>query len=485
MYHIISISVIILIIVYLLCRGESKEQFALGKNYSIRYNNSDKNVEIYNIVSKIVGDKVSGLKFNGIDSYMRIPDISLNKYTLTFIIKFDNVNKSQTLISNGWELMTDKGLLTVVYKNETVVLEKTILPNEFVQIAVMVANNDITLFLDGIQLTKTFKNKIPSGDILIGKGSFKGIIGEIALFTEIKNTKELCDMYDSCNIRGCSFIANGATRNDCYKNCMDNADDDCGSETCANKCYNKDISDWKPPCEFTPYGSDIFSCMNHCSTKKSCNYGDCQKLCQECKNTDTCPWAVNEYEEETNPYVPELPPDIEGRPTPPKIKVTPYNGKLLIEWLRASPTKPKAAAAAAAATTEAAVSTTEAAASSAEAAVATTASAAATTASAATDASGATTYVCVMFKTLNKKEGVNLSMVPYPNCKKCSFVVDNLKEDEFYSVGIRGYNKNGLGRISNIVSMLPKFKVNPEKVPTATNPPVQNVSTNHYCNAKN
>ena len=438
MYHIISISVIILLIVYLLCRGESKEQFALGKNYSIRYNNSDKNVEIYNIVSKIVGDKVSGLKFNGIDSYMRIPDISLNKYTLTFIIKFDNVNKPQTIVSNGWDLMVEKGVLSLDYKNESFTLEKSIIPNEFVQIAVMVANKDITLFLDGIQLTKTFKNKMIPGDILIGKGTFKGIIGEIALFTEIKNTKELCDMHDSCNIRNCSFIANGATRDDCYKNCMDNADDDCGSETCANKCYNKDISDWKPPCEFTPYGSDIFSCMNHCSTKKSCNYGDCQKLCQECKNTDTCPWVVNTEEEETNPYVPESPPDIKGRPTPPKIKVTPYNGKLLIEWTRSK-----------------------------------------------ASSSAATAYVCVMFKTLNKKEGVNLSMVPYPNCTKCSFVVDNLKEDEFYSVGIRGYNKNGLGRISNLVSMLPKFKVNPEKVPTATNPPVQNVSTNHYCNAKN
>ena len=468
MYHIISIIVIILIIYYLLFRVESKEQFALGKNYSIRYNNSDKNVEIYNIVSKVIGDKVSGLKFNGTNSYMRIPDISLNKYTLTFIVKFDNVNNSQTIASSGWNLVAEKGVLSVNYKNESATLEKTLTSNEFVQIAITVANNDITLFLDGIQLTKTFTNKVSRGDILVGKTNdklsqpFKGIIGEIALFSEIRTTKELCDMYDSCNLRGCSFIVNGATRDECYKNCMDNADDDCNANTCANKCYNKDTSNWKPPCDFTPYGSDIFSCMDHCSTKKSCNYGDCQKLCQECKNPDTCPWVKVAIDEaDPNPYTPELAYDPEGRPPAPKIRVTPYNGKLLIEWQRAKTVAPVATASAAA----------------------TTASAAAT--ASATASAAATAYVCVIFKTLNKKEGVNLSMVPYPNCTKCSFVVDNLKEDEFYSVGIRGYNKKGLGRISNIVSMLPKFKANPVKVPLATNPPSKAVTEHHFCNAKN
>jgi hypothetical protein len=413
----------------------SIEAFALGQNYSIKYNNSDKNVEIYNIISKVIGDKVSGLKFNGSSSFLKIPDSNLDKYTLTFLAYFENANIKQSLVESGWRLTVENGMLNINYKNETLSLEKEIQTKEYIQIAIKKDGNTLTIFFDGIQSSKLFTSKIENKDIIMGK-SFEGVIGEIALFSEIKTTEDLCDMYDSCDLRGCSFIPSGATRNECYQTCMDSG---CDAEACSNKCYNKDTSRWKPPCEFKPYGSDIFSCMNHCNTKNSCNYGDCQKLCQECTNPDTCPWIITpDSGPEPNPYTPPSLYDPEGKPMAPKIKVTPYNGKLMIAWDKS--VQPN---------TEPVLS-----------------------------------YVCVMFKTLNKTEGVNLSMVPYPTCSKCSFVVDNLNEDEFYSVGIRAYNNKGLGRISNIVSMQPKFKKNPPTAPMATSAPAQ-VTQTHFCNAKN
>ena len=55
---------------------------------------------------------------------------------------------------------------------------------------------------------------------------------------------------------------------------MDSEDSNCNDEACFNKCHNTLTSKWKRPCEFEPYGDNIFNCVNTCVTKNNCDYLD-------------------------------------------------------------------------------------------------------------------------------------------------------------------------------------------------------------------
>lgn len=490
------ILLLISICLYLLNCNCSKnlENFELGSNYNINYNASKKIVQIFNISSKVVGDKTgSGLSFNGQNSFLKIPKSELNRYTLSFIINFNNTDKRQSIINNGWELYIENSYLYIVFENEKLLLEKRIEPKEYVHMAVLVENNknNITLFLDGIQISKEFNKKFTNRDIIMGRSKtggsfFKGIISEISLYSTIISNTELCNMFNSCGLKDCKFVPNGNTPDECYSNCLNSKEENCDETNCANKCLNPNTRSWKKPCNFIPYGSDIFSCIDKCASEKTCNYKECQRMCQECKNLDNCPWNIVENVEEPNPFQPELLDDnLDGQPIPPKIKVKPYNGKLLIEWNQPKQRSYKKQLYIKKNNINSDVSTTT---------------------NNPTNNTNTTkqpiinensvennivveteepikAYVCILYKTLNKQEGIRLSMVPYPKCKKCSFVVDNLNEDEFYSVGIRAYNNKGLSKLSNIISVQPKYKIKikaPE--PTESNDTKETI---HYCNPKN
>jgi len=441
--------VFITIIITKYFKTQIKENFIIGKKYNIKYNSNKKEIELYNIVSKAVSDKINGFRFDGKSSYINIPDMSKNKYTITFLVSFNNIQRTQILVYSKYRLYIENSILYVSHNNEKFFIEKKIKPKEFIHIALIVNNKDITLFLDGIQSTKTFKTKFNSNNIILGKNNtdtkfFKGIIGEIQLYTEILSINELCDMYDSCNLSECGFIPNGKTREECYRNCKDNDDPECNRDACVNKCFNVETSTWKPPCEFTAYGDDIFNCIDHCSKKNSCNYSDCTDICKQCKDLDNCPWAQPDDGIEPNPYKPDLLYDPKGAPLAPKIQVKTYNGKVLISWNKAKRyiLAPETTANSETRSTPTSTGRSE-------------------PKKILVDDDTIIAYVCILYKTLNKKDGIDMSLVPYPNCKKCSYVIDNLDENTYYSVGIRGYNKEGLSRISNLISFIPKFKMKP------------------------
>ena len=73
-----------------------------------------------------------------------------------------------------------------------------------------------------------------------------------------------------------------------------------------------------------------------------------------------------------------------------------------------------------------------------------------------------------------------MAKVPYPKCNNCKFVIDDLDMDTFYSVGIRAYNKKGLSKMSNLVSIKPKYKKNVKKESKPTQKP-ENIVKNEYC----
>jgi len=440
--------ILILLLVFILCLLlKNKETFQPNAtNYEIDYDKEKKEIELFNISSKIMGDSVSGFKFNGNGSYIQIPNMELEYYTLSFIVYLDKVKERQYLLANDWELYVENSNLTLKHLNQKFVFEKEIEAKTYTHISVKVNKKQIIIFFEGTEIEYTFNNNFDIKPFLLGTNNNKnnfmlGLLGEIKLFSDILTNKQLCDLHDSCKLKACAYVTDGKTRDECYQNCMDSPYKDCKEEACTNKCYNKSTSGWKPPCEFKPYGSDIFSCMNFCTSKNNCNYSNCQEICEKCEDPEVCPWILSDEQiVNPNPYEPVEITKLEGEPIAPKIFLVPYNGKFLVKW-----NKPK---------------TYE------------------------TQEGNIDKYVCFLYKTLNKGEGIQMSKVPHPNCTDCKYVIDNLDKDVYYSVGIRAFNKKGLSKMSNIVSMKPIYKGNKAPVQVPTRAPDKK-ETYEYCNPTN
>tara|TARA_E500000178_G_C17013067_1_gene751503 strand:+ start:1104 stop:2432 length:1329 start_codon:yes stop_codon:yes gene_type:complete len=439
MYLNLLILIIILVITYFLLKNS--EHFT--SSYQIDFDNDKKPVKLFNISSKIMGNNVNGFKLSGNDSYIEIPNMDLDLFTLSMIVYLKNSVNKQYLVSGGsLEIYIENKNIVIKHKNQKFVFDKELKSNKYIHLAFKFENKKIIIFVDGPEKVYNLNNRLNLGKLFLGSSLTKdnfmeGIIGEIKIFSDIKTNSQLCLLHDSCKLRTCSFEPNGKNRDECYQNCIDSTDNDCNEEACTNKCYNKSTSNWRPPCEFKPYGSDIFSCMNHCVTKNNCDYKNCKDICENCEDHETCPWISKKEEVEDAPeFKPVDISKLNGEPLPPKIFVTPYNGKLLINW-----SKPN--------TYEEQDGDVE-------------------------------EYVCLFFKTLNKSEGVQMAKVPYPKCNNCKFVINDLDMETFYSVGIRAYNKKGLSKMSNLVSMKPKYKQNIKKQSAPTQPP-ENIVRNEYC----
>ena len=433
---------LLLIIIIVLLSKPNIENFQTNKTrYVIDFDNETKPSHMYNIVSKTMGDNVSGFNFNGVNSYIEIPNMDLDVFTISMIVYMTNMDKKQYLMSGDMEVYVENGQLYMKHKNQKTVFKNGIEVNKYNHLAFKIQNKKLIVFFDGTEIEYDFTNKINYTTLNIGTNNikdtfFKGLIGEIKVFSSVKTNSDLCKLHDACQLQSCKFDPNGESRDECYKNCIDSKDNDCNDEACTKKCLNESTSNWKPPCEFKPYGSDIFSCMNFCVTKNNCNYKNCQQLCESCDDVDVCPWIAKKPNVKNKPvFKPVDTSKLNGEPLPPKIFVLPYNGKFLIKWT--PPNKYEG------------------------------------------QEGDIEEYVCFVYKTLNKAEGVQMSKVPFPECKDCKFVVDELDLDTYYSVGIRAYNKKGLSKMSNLVSMKPKYKKNikktddrPKETATTVSPPL-------------
>ena len=113
----------------------------------------------------------------------------------------------------------------------------------------------------------------------------------IDLFKSYKTSGELCNIWKSCGFTSCNYYEGGnqtQSRDECYKDCLKVSN--CSTNECYNKCYNIKISNWSE-CNFKAYGKTPQDCIKICSTtNNSCNYADCQYLCNKCKDPNICYW---------------------------------------------------------------------------------------------------------------------------------------------------------------------------------------------------
>tara|TARA_Y100000590_G_C15616070_1_gene975803 strand:+ start:195 stop:887 length:693 start_codon:yes stop_codon:yes gene_type:complete len=166
-------------------------------------------------------------------------------------------------------------------------------------------------------------------------------------------------------------------------------------------------------CEFKASGNSQMDCINKCHLP-GCSYLNCERICNKCVDEkERCPWdpEVDLIKGGTRKKGLSKVSIANKTPSEPKIGVSATYGKAKIYFKRPDSKKIKING-----------------------------------------------YVYYLFKTFNKNEGVKMGLMPNKKCVTCEKVFDKLDPDTAYSLSVRGYNQNGLGKMSNIVMFKPVDK---------------------------
>ena len=163
-------------------------------------------------------------------------------------------------------------------------------------------------------------------------------------------------------------------------------------------------------CLFVPRGHSVQSCIDRCHNREdrkywggdSCTNKNCTNICIGCKDKDLCQWITSEnvYKEVT---VPNPPPKQE-------ITVIEGNARALLLW-----------------------STIE------------------------NNGQPNKAFLVKYFKTYKPFEGVKMAsvVVEDENAKNFSYQLENLDNNEYYSVGVMAVNETDVGPISNVEQISP------------------------------
>tara|TARA_B100000989_G_C19528670_1_gene468363 strand:+ start:255 stop:941 length:687 start_codon:yes stop_codon:yes gene_type:complete len=161
-------------------------------------------------------------------------------------------------------------------------------------------------------------------------------------------------------------------------------------------------------CDFKATGNSPIDCINRCHLP-GCSYLNCERICNKCvEDKEKCPWDPDidlikggkKRKKDTF--------RVNSAPSAPKIGVSTTYGKAKIFFKRPDPKK-----------------------------------------------ANINGYVYYLFKTFNKNEGVTMGLMPSKKCNTCEKVFDKLDSETEYSISVRGFNNNGLGKMSNIVMFKP------------------------------
>ena len=502
-FIIILLLIILLLTIYLKRCNNNIENFEEKLDYSINSRIGGKKAFIYNInkITQLPNNIGNALKLNGSSSYIYVPDIGFDKYTISFLLKFGELQYDQIIMSPSndgesktWNLVLQGGKLVLKINtlNEVKILEssRVLNLNEWYHCALIYDGNSYTLFVNGNQNKVDIKENSKLDNLVVGTGKEKktflnAFIGDINIGDEVYDKEELCNVYNLCGdtksileqdnqdqVEGrekikdtdasqvcftppkvekkCEFLAHGESKISCVKKCVN--DSGCLPTECKNicdSCNDEKFCKWikvtVPECKFIPYGSSLFNCINKCTLESGCDYLKCQNICEGCMDHDSCPW-IKEVEVKKEPEeddIPIQPPpvfDEKGRPMPPKIKMTVLDRKVKLNWF-----KPNSGTA------------------------------------------PIETYMSFLYKTMNKSEGIKITMVPFPSCQECVHILDELDRDTLYSVGIRAYNKNGMSDMSNILTFKPQKDMKPKEFLLPEPKPISEIQTKYsfkYCNPK-
>jgi len=211
--------------------------------------------------------------------------------------------------------------------------------------------------------------------------------------------------------------------NDNQKNCQNNCEsfdevdgsDTCTTNICNEKCERVGVCSFNASINNTRHEID---CIKKCLAVNKCTIDYCKNQCYNC-NTN-CFW--NKYNDEKE----NLKEDSLGRPRNIRINlkyISPDGTKASIKWQINSNIKTKLSS----------------------------------------EAGG---FYMLLYKTYKENDGVIVNKMPIINCANyCEYVYSDLIPNTVYTVGVKSYNKYGIGEMSNLVT----FKTRRRKINPITN----------------
>jgi hypothetical protein len=221
---------------------------------------------------------------------------------------------------------------------------------------------------------------------------FDGYIGRF-IFDKDKLLKKECryQVLDSI----------GYTREICKRACKGNTSTNnnspCTEQICKEKC--KDVKVCNFDSKINPSNHQI-DCLNKCNLTNGCTSEYCNEQCNNCE--DDCYWIAKNYNLDGKK-------DITPRMAFITLSSTSYDGtKATIRWRKPCKINEDC------------------------------------------DILG---YILFIYKTYKKNEGLDIQKIDGINClKNCEYEVNNLINDESYTIGLRAYNPMGLGKLSNLLT---------------------------------
>ena len=210
--------------------------------------------------------------------------------------------------------------------------------------------------------------------------------------------------------------------------------ENCNQSICNDKCDNI------PQCSFVTQGRHETDCINMCLQNDQCSSEFCNKQCRECE--PFCPWdnEQSDVDRFDSQYY-----NTQGKPSPPDLflnSVAIDGSKASINWKK--PYSP--------------------------------------------EENPIKGYILYIYNTFNKSEGVKINMIKIEKdssnniLSQQEYIIKDLIPDETYTVGLKAYNKNGLGNISNNITF--KSNVSSINMDMSTNINVNDtdIGDYNYCN---
>lgn len=355
--------------------SDTRTQIEIAKN--IIYQKNMGNDIIYsNVVldDKIPGNTENFYLFNKPNSSINVSNINSKVLTFSFyfmtLVSPEQSNIRQVLASsNYWYIDLLNNTLRLVFNGIPVVSVVSITPLEIYCCVVVLTNTGIIITVNGNEQTKQIDMpELITKTVKLGldknnKNNFIGKMGGIFISSEALSNDEICDVTNFCKFESTK-------------------------------------------CEFVPFGPNLTDCIKSCST--NCKSKDCQEICLDCNDPDSCEWVERTAE---NVKL-GLDADI---PNAPEIRVMAYDEeKVLIDWKQPVSTGGKIKS-----------------------------------------------YIIIVYESFDRANGIRTSVLSNPNCTVCEYLVTGLRNQVFYDIGVRAVNDIGISEVSNIETIAPQGPINP------------------------
>lgn len=240
---------------------------------------------------------------------------------------------------------------------------------------------------------------------------------------------EQCKDYKKCNWvepPSCKYSPKGNKVYDCVDECMGPKKIQWGDEACiyptckkiCESCKNENDCKWLAKlkvvkkCNFTPWGPDKQACIDRCNSNdrdtwggEACDVNTCTNICNSCDKKEYCEWLKQEP--------PSLGTPLPGAPPKQEPRGIPGNNSILIQWSpRHSSEDPNKG------------------------------------------------YLLYYYKSSNPLEGIKVKKIDKKECTYCEYLLDDLDNNDNYSIILIAFNKNGRSPPSEKIEAKPMYNIN-------------------------